>query len=73
MTTRRDFVLAGGAALAAAALPPAIHRAADHDLVIRGGTVFDGTGAAGIEHDVAISGGRITAVGPPLTGAATPV
>ncbi|RMH18411.1 MAG: hypothetical protein D6701_06330, partial [Gemmatimonadetes bacterium] len=33
------------------------------DLVIRGGTVVDGTGAAAREADVAISGGRITAVG----------
>ena len=33
------------------------------DLVIRGGTVVDGTGRAPFEADVAISGGRITAVG----------
>ena len=30
--------------------------------MIRGGTVFDGTGAAGTEGDVAIAGGRIAAV-----------
>ena len=34
-----------------------------HDLVIRGGTVVDGTGAAGRRADVAIDGDRITAVG----------
>ncbi len=34
-----------------------------HDLVLRGGLVFDGTGAPGREADVAIDGGRITAVG----------
>ncbi len=34
-----------------------------HDLVIRNGTIVDGTGSAPREGDVAISGGRITAVG----------
>jgi N-acyl-D-aspartate/D-glutamate deacylase len=33
------------------------------DLVIRGGTIFDGAGAPGIEGDVAIRGRRIAAVG----------
>lgn len=33
------------------------------DLVIRGGTVVDGTGAAPFEADVAFDGGRITAIG----------
>ena len=35
----------------------------DHDLVLRGGIVFDGTGAAGAGADVAIDGDRITAIG----------
>ena len=34
-----------------------------HDLVIRGGTVVDGTGAARFVADVAVDGGVITAVG----------
>jgi len=35
----------------------------DYDLVIRGGTVVDGTGREPVEADVAIAGGRIAAVG----------
>ncbi|MBY9065892.1 amidohydrolase family protein [Hyphomonas sp. WL0036] len=34
-----------------------------HDLIIRGGTIVDGTGAEAYEGDVAVSGGVITAVG----------
>ena len=34
-----------------------------HDMIIRGGTVIDGTGSAGRAADVAVDGDRITAVG----------
>ncbi len=34
-----------------------------HDVVIRGGTIFDGTGAAAFTGDVAIDGGRIAEIG----------
>ena len=34
-----------------------------HDLVIRNGTVYEGTGSAGLRADVAVDGDRITAIG----------
>ncbi len=66
---RRSFVASAGTALLAVAGAPAIfNRRADHDLVIRGGTLFDGTGAAGTERDLALSGGRVAAIGRRLPG-----
>ena len=41
-----------------------------HDLVVRGGTVVDGTGAPARTADVAVDDGRITAVGSRSTGVA---
>ncbi|HEY5696102.1 MAG TPA: amidohydrolase family protein, partial [Acidimicrobiales bacterium] len=40
----------------------------DHDLVVRGGTVVDGTGAERWAADVAVDDGRITAVGDVAAG-----
>ncbi|MCA9687912.1 MAG: amidohydrolase family protein, partial [Myxococcales bacterium] len=34
-----------------------------HELIIRGGTVVDGTGAPAVTADIAVDGGRISAVG----------
>ena len=64
-TSRREFVAAAGAMVSGAALATAmpLGRRADADIVLRGGTVFDGLGADGREMDVAIRGDRITAIG----------
>jgi len=42
----------------------------DYDILIRGGTLIDGSGAAGMRGDLAIAGGRIVALGPSLDGRA---
>jgi N-acyl-D-amino-acid deacylase len=62
--SRRDFVLAG---LSMPALQLPGRKA--YDLILRGGNVFDGSGAPGKLADVGITGGRITAVAPRLRAA----
>lgn len=75
-TDRRTFVATVAASLAAVptrALAGAawIRRLAPHDLVIRGGMVFDGSGSDGFEADVAVTGNRIVEVGRRIAGAGT--
>src|SRR3954466_11777928 len=41
-----------------------------HDILIRGGTLFDGSGAVRVEADLAIAGNRIAAIGKNLGDAA---
>lgn len=67
-TSRRDFVRHG--IVAAWALPvlptmgPFVHVPGrqDHDLVVRGGTVYDGLAGPGRELDVAVHDGRVRAL-----------
>lgn len=73
MSSRRDFIRQSGLVLGAtpfvAGWGPAVHlpgRQA-HDLVIRGGTVFDGSGGDGRVMDVALRGGRVSAIAARVT------
>jgi N-acyl-D-amino-acid deacylase len=48
----------------------ACEREPDYDLLVRGGTVYDGTGSPGFAGEVAIQGDRIAYVGPKAPGSA---
>lgn len=63
MPTKRGLITA---ALAIAGLSGPVAAQARFDVLLRGGTVVDGTGAARVVADVAIGGDRIVAVGPAL-------
>src|SRR5581483_3492295 len=68
MPSRREFLRASSATLAVVGVPAIlVRRRTAADVVIRNGTVFDGSGAAGREMDVVISGGRITDVARRIT------
>ena len=67
---RRDFLATAGAALASLGCGGRVSLPgrARWDLVVRNGTIVDGSGGAPFEGDVAIVDGRIAAIGPALNG-----
>lgn len=64
--SRRRFLKSGGAAVAAAGfstLPlPRVQAAPSFDLVLRGGTILDGTGTPAFVADIGLVGDRIAAI-----------
>jgi N-acyl-D-amino-acid deacylase len=64
----RGLAIMFAATLAALSGDRAAAQTAQYDIVIRGGTVYDGSGAAPITADVAIKGDRIAAIAPHLAG-----
>ena len=76
VTTRRDFLAAAASATGGLMLAPPWaleprwrQRQRPADWLLRGAIVYDGTGRAPVEGDVAISGDRIEAIGPRLAAA----
>ncbi len=68
-SSRRSFLRTAGGTLLTIACGPSVVTASRRraDLIVRGGTLFDGTGAAGAELDISITSGRIVAIGRRLT------
>ena len=62
------FAVAG--LLATSAAPPPRHAATDYSMLIRGGTIYDGSGGDPYVGDVAIKGDKIVYVGPHAPGRA---
>ncbi len=62
--SRRSFLSSLGATTISTLAVPLVARQADRpDLVIRGGTIYDGRGGPPLDGDVAITGQRISAMG----------
>jgi N-acyl-D-amino-acid deacylase len=68
ISRRARRLLLAALPLLAATAAPAAAKAPAYDLVIRGGTIYDGSGAAPYKGDVGVKGDRIAFVGPRLKG-----
>ena len=66
--SRRDFLTASGAAVLAGFPALRTRLSQRPDIIIRGGTIFDGSGTPGVTGDLVITGEKITAVGGRATG-----
>ena len=53
-----SFLLAAASLVLCSCQPPV-----EHDLILRGGTIYDGSGSPGVVGDIAIDGDAIVAVG----------
>jgi len=67
---KRAAITIALAGLLSSAAAPGAKNAADYTLLIRGGTIYDGSGPEGFTGDVAIKGDRIVYVGPKAPGTA---
>src|SRR5438105_3714011 len=63
MKRRVAFIIAVAGLLATSATPPSSRAAADYSVIIRGGTIYDGSGGAPYVGDVALKGDKIVYVG----------
>ena len=70
MKGRFAIAAALGAVIAASATTARVRPSPDYSVLIRGGTIYDGSGAAGYPGDVAIKGDRLVYVGPHAPGRA---
>src|SRR3954465_13842353 len=73
MKRRIAFVVAVAGLLATSAAPPPRHGAVDYSVIIRDGTIYDGSGDAPFVGDVALKGDKIVFAGPRAPGSAARV